>query len=124
MTEVIEAVYENGVLKPLVVTRLKERQHYKLIVQEEPKTPLFEESGVDPDFLAELERRTTILPDGRKIVRLENILARYIPPGEEGERLVAEALADVRREQKALFEAKLDKYYPLNGVEEEIPADK
>lgn len=121
MPAVIEAVYENGVFKPLIAPNLKEHQRYRLILSDTAPGQPEPVINIDPEFAAEIERRTTILPDGRKLVRLENILSRYLPPGEEGEDLVAEALAEVRREQKALFEAKLDKYYPL---EKDTPADK
>ena len=34
MTTVIEAVYENGVLKPLVEADFKEQHHYKVLLEE------------------------------------------------------------------------------------------
>jgi predicted DNA-binding antitoxin AbrB/MazE fold protein len=34
MPTVIDAVYENGVLKPLVMTDLKEHQRYRLVLEE------------------------------------------------------------------------------------------
>lgn len=121
MPAVIEAIYENGVFKPLVVPNLKESQHYRLILSDNVTEQSESEMNIDPEFAAEVERRTTILPDGRKIVRFENFLAPYLPSGEEDEDWVANAFAEMRREQKALFEAKLDKYYP---IEKDTPADK
>lgn len=125
MPAVIEAVYENGVFKPLISPNLKERQSYRLILSDnEPEQSASEinpEIKIDPEFAAEIERRTTILPDGKKIVRFENFLAHYLPSGDEDEDWVAIAFAEMRREQKALFEAKLDKYYP---IEKDATADK
>ena len=34
MATTVEAIYENGVLKPLTPTKLKERQRYKLTLEE------------------------------------------------------------------------------------------
>ncbi|MGH9842266.1 MAG: antitoxin family protein [Blastocatellia bacterium] len=113
MTTIIEAVYDNGVLKPLVAAGLKEQQRYRLIVQEE-RTPVpADELGVDPEFLAELERRTTILPDGRSIIRLGGIWedrSLEIPNDRDP---VREAIDELRREQAAHFEAELDEFFPL-----------
>ena len=53
---------------------------------------------IDSEFAAEIERRTTILPDGRKIVRLGDILSRHLTPDEEGKDWVAKTLAELRRE--------------------------
>jgi len=111
MTTVIEAVYEDGVLKPLAPSDLKEQQRYRLILQEiAPAEP-----DMDPELAAELERRTTILPDGRKIVNMDGILAPYlqINADDEGDP-VAEALEELRREREKHFEEELDEFFPLS----------
>jgi Protein of unknown function DUF104 len=72
MTTIIEAVYEHGVLKPLDTSGLKEHQHYRIIL-EELRVP---DPPADPALAAELARRTTILPDGRRIVRLMGLFDR------------------------------------------------
>lgn len=113
MTTVIEAIYENGILRPLAATRLKEQQRYTLIVQEKPKTFSFEEPDADPEFLAEIERRTTILPDGRKVVKWEGIFAKYLEAIPNGEEVLAKTMEEVRRERNAHFEAELDEFFPL-----------
>jgi predicted DNA-binding antitoxin AbrB/MazE fold protein len=51
MTTLIEAIYENGVLKPLVEAGFKEHQRYKVIF-EEPATE--SEAGSNGDAGAEM----------------------------------------------------------------------
>jgi predicted DNA-binding antitoxin AbrB/MazE fold protein len=111
MTIVTEAVFENGVLRPLVkadfnengvlrllgASALKENQRYHLILRE-ALPPLPPEAGDgDPDFAAELERRTTVLPDGRKIIRLAGLFQADLSGIPEDQDPVAEALAELRR---------------------------
>lgn len=93
MTTIIEAVYEHGVLKPLDTSGLKEHQHYRVILEElhVPDPP------ADPVLAAELARRTTILPDGRRIVRLMGLFDRG-EPGPSYEEIES-TLDEYRREQ-------------------------
>jgi len=111
MTTVIEAIYENGVLKPLIASGLKEQQRYRAILQEVAPAP--ENLEIDPELAAEIERRTTILPDGRKLIDLENIMARHFPAWVDVGALIEESIAEVRRERQAHFEAELDEFFPL-----------
>ena len=101
---IIEAVYENGVLKPLAAAALEEHQRYRLIVQEAVPLAQADELEVDPEFAAELERRTTVLPDGRRVIRLEGIWAKYLPDAPDDEDPIAEALAELRRERAKHFD--------------------
>jgi len=93
MTTITEAVYEHGVLKLADGQGLKEHQRYRVILEEiaEPKPPS------DPVLAAELARRTTILPDGRRIVRLMGLFDRG-DPGPSYEEIEA-TLDESRREQ-------------------------
>jgi predicted DNA-binding antitoxin AbrB/MazE fold protein len=93
MTTIIEAIYEHGVLKPQDTSGLKEQHRYRVILQEivEPEPP------ADPELAAELERRTTILPDGRRIVRLMGLFDRG-EPGPSYEEIES-ALDEYRQEQ-------------------------
>lgn len=108
MTTVIEAVYEGGVLRPLVAHDLREQQRYHLIV-EEVRQPA---AAADPVLAAELERRTTVLPDGRRIVRLGGSFADQSPEGPDDVDLVADALDAVRKERAARLEAELEEDFP------------
>jgi predicted DNA-binding antitoxin AbrB/MazE fold protein len=105
MTTVIEAVYEDGVFKPLAAVDLKEQGHYRLILQE--VTP--EASELDQELEAELARRTTVLPDGRKIVNMDGVLAPYLRmrADEEADR-VAETLEELRRDRARRFDEEAD----------------
>ena len=49
MTKEVEAVYENGVLRPLEPLPLAEHQHVRVLVAEMPGDPLA--SMLDQDFL-------------------------------------------------------------------------
>src|SRR5205823_2599807 len=105
---IIEAMYADGVLKPLVAADLKEQQRYRLFLEEiKPLEPV-----ADPEMVAEIERRTTVLPDGRKIVRLGGIWADYLPAIPKGADPVKEALEEMRRERASYLEAELDELYP------------
>ncbi|MFL5804202.1 MAG: antitoxin family protein [Roseiflexaceae bacterium] len=93
MTKIVEAIYEHGTLKLENTSGLKEHQRYRVIVEEisEPQPP------ADPALAAELARRTTILPDGRRIVRLMGLFDRG-EPGPSYEEIEA-ALDESRQEQ-------------------------
>jgi len=104
MSTVIEAVYENGVLKPLVGDGFKEQQHYQLIVSESAPKHWADDLILDPDLAAEIERRTTILPDGRKIIQLEELFQADLSGVPEDEDPVKQAIGDLRKAQEAFFE--------------------
>ncbi len=93
MTKIIEAVYEQGALRIEDTSGLKEHQRYRVIVEEitEPPAPS------DPALAAEIARRTTVLPDGRRIVRLMGLFDRG-DPGPSYEEIEF-ALEEFRQEQ-------------------------
>ena len=73
MTKQVEAVYENGMLRPLEPLPLAEHQHVKITVSEIADDPLA--SMIDYDFL---ER-----------ARKEVAVAKHIPTLEEVQRITA-----------------------------------
>ena len=73
MSSIIDAIYEDGVLKPLSDSDLKEHQKYRLILREINTSGDTLPAAFDPELAAEIERRTKILPDGRKIIRLSGL---------------------------------------------------
>lgn len=109
MSTIIEAVYEDGVLKPLAAADLKEQHRYRLILQEVTA----EEAEMEPELKAELERRTTILPDGRKVVDMDGVFAPYLQlaANEEADP-VAEALKELRRERAEHLAEEIDEFFP------------
>lgn len=109
MATIIEAIYENGVLKPRDASGLKEHQRYRLVLEEIP------EAALDPLLAEEIERRTTILPDGRKIVRLGGILARFASNIPQDEDPVADALDELRRERAANSEEEMNEFFPRDA---------
>ncbi len=120
MTTVIEAVYENGVLKPLVEAGFKEHHRYKVIFEELAAEdlappPLLDKAGLDPELAAEIERRTTVLPDGRKIIRLAGLFQADLSGIPDDQDPVAEALAELRLERDRHF----DEEWPVPGKEAE-----
>ena len=115
MTTVIEAVYENGVFKPLAVNGFKEHHHYRLFCEEAPSPEWLPESvRHDSALLAEVERRTTILPDGRRIIRIAGLFQADLSNVPDDQDPVAEALADMRRERARRF----DERWPVLPTEE------
>lgn len=115
MSEVIEAVYEDGVLKPLIATGLKEQQRYRVVLQEVAPEPA--DLALDPASAAIIASRTTVLADGRELVNLENIMTHHFPAWIDVGAVLAEALDEVRRERQAHFEAELDEFFPLDENE-------
>lgn len=111
MTTVIEAIYENGVLKPLIASGLKEQQRYRAILQEVAPAP--ENLEIDPDLAAEIERRTVILPDGRRGVRFVGALASCLEDFPDDFDPVTEALEDLKRERERHFQEEMDEFFPL-----------
>jgi len=109
MTTITEAVYEHGVLKLADGQGLKEHQRYRVILEEiaEPRPPS------DPVLAAELARRTTILPDGRRIVRLMGLFEGRMSNIPDSEDPVADALDELRRERTAHMDAELDEFFPV-----------
>jgi predicted DNA-binding antitoxin AbrB/MazE fold protein len=75
MVKIIEAVYENGVLKPVDASGLTEQRRYRLTLEELPAP----ESSPAPEVAAELARRTTLLPDGRRVFHLLGLFDRGDP---------------------------------------------
>ena len=108
MTTIIEAIYEQGVLKPQDSSGLKEHHRYRVILQEIVEA----EPPTDPVLAAELERRTTILPNGRKIIRLGGLFESWMPALPDDEDPIADAIKELRREREAHYEAELDPFFP------------
>ena len=88
-----EAVYEHGVLKPFGDQQLKE-QHYRITVEEISKADVL----IDPEIVAEIERRTTVLADGRRVINLLGLFD-HGDPGPTFEDIEA-TLDDARQEQQ------------------------
>jgi predicted DNA-binding antitoxin AbrB/MazE fold protein len=105
MTTIIEATYENGVLKPQDTSGLKEHQRYRLVLEEIP------EAALDHSLSAEIARRTTIT-DGRRIVRLSGILAAVAAGIPKDEDPIADALDELRRERAAKSEEEMNEFFP------------
>ena len=107
MTKIVEAVYEQGALKLDDTSGLKERRRYRVIVEEivESQPP------DDPALAAELARRTTILPDGRRLIRLAGLFEGRLPNIPDSEDPVADTLNDLRRERAAHFDAEQDEFF-------------
>ena len=104
MQTVIDAIYENGVFKPLAPLDVQENQQYRLILEKTIPSSLPETFIKDPSLAAEIERRTTILPDGRKIVRLPGLFSAKLSASPNNEDPVADTLAEMRRERAHHFD--------------------
>lgn len=112
MMNVIEVIYEDGVLKPLATSELKDHQRYRVFIEEIQEE--MEES--DLEFEAELDRRTTILPDGRKVLRLGGIFSGHLDHIPVDEDPIADVLAELQRERAQHSQKDLDEYFPYPGT--------
>ena len=101
---VIDAIYENGVFKPLMPLDALEHHRYRLILEQAAPCPSLDDLITDPALAAEIERRTTILPDGRRLVRLSGLFSADLSNVPDDEDPVAEALAELRRERAKHFD--------------------
>ena len=104
MPTVIDAIYENGVFKPLTPLDVQEHCHYRLILESAAPRPSLDELIIDPALAAEIERRTTILPDGRRLVRLSGLFSADLSNIPDDEDPVADTLAELRRERAKHFD--------------------
>ena len=104
MPTVIDAIYENGVFKPLTPLDAQEHRHYRLILEQAAPRPSLDALITDPALAAEIERRTTILPDGRKLIRLSGLFSADLSNVPDNEDPVREALDELRRERARHFD--------------------
>jgi predicted DNA-binding antitoxin AbrB/MazE fold protein len=115
MSNVIEAVYEDGVLKPSQANGLKEHQRYRLTYEETQPTSWAQEVRDNPELMTEIGHRVTILPDGRRVIRFTGALAACLADFPDDIDPVAEALAELRRERERHFQEELDELFPLEN---------
>lgn len=94
MATMFDAVYEHGVLKPLGDPQLTDQQHYRITLEAISKPDV----SIDPKLPAEIERRTTVLPDGRQIISLLGLFDHGDPGPTFDE--IEVALDDYRQEQQ------------------------
>lgn len=104
MQTIIDAIYENGVFKPITPLDVQEHRHYRLILEHAVPRPALDDIVTDPALAAEIERRTTILPDGRRLIRLSGLFSADLSNVPDDEDPVREALEELRRERAQHFD--------------------
>ncbi len=112
---VIDAIYENGVFKPLIPVDVQEHRHYRLILEPTAPRPALDNLVTDPALAAEIKRRTTILPDGRQLIRVGGLFSADLSNISDDEDPVRNALEDLRRERAQHF----DEQWPAPKATEE-----
>jgi predicted DNA-binding antitoxin AbrB/MazE fold protein len=78
MTKQIEAVYENGVLRPLEPLALEEHQHVTVMITEARATA--ERSHMDQDYLASVKAEVASLPRIPTLEEIHKITAKDTRP--------------------------------------------
>jgi hypothetical protein len=123
MIKIIEAVYENGVLKPVDASGLTEQRRYRLTLEELPAlgTTPAPEPPLAPDVAAELARRTTLLPDGRLIVRIGGLFEQAFGDIPDDADPIADALQALRRERANALEQDLAGFLGEEPDIDELP---
>ena len=105
-----EAVFEDGVLKPLLLQGFKEHQRYQLNWQEVEISRASVDTAAVP---ARLAHRVDVLPDGRRVIRFEGALTARAEEWPEDFDPVGTALTELRQEQARLRAAAWAEAYPL-----------
>ena len=100
---VMKLVFENGVFRPVSVIGLKEHQQYEAVLREIGPDEQAEFS-VDPALAAELERRTSVLPDGGTAIRLGGLFETLSAPAPDAADEWERALAELRQERERHFD--------------------
>jgi predicted DNA-binding antitoxin AbrB/MazE fold protein len=86
MSRTINAVYENGVLRPLSPLALAENQIVSIVVSDAPAMP--QRSHLDVNYLERLRERTKDLPPPPGIEEVRRIMAKI--PGSLSDDIAAE----------------------------------
>ena len=86
MTKQVEAVYENGVLRPLEPLPLAENQHVKVTISEASDDPL--SSLIDHDFMERVKREVAAMQYIPTHEEVRQITAK--DPGSWAEAIIAE----------------------------------
>ncbi len=110
---VTEAVFENGVLKPLLAQGFKEHQHYQLSWQEAGTATRNAGSVDEAAVPAHLAHRVDVLPDGRRVIRFSGARVASLEDWPEDYDPITVALKEIREEQNRLWEEEWDEFYPV-----------
>lgn len=110
-----EAIFENGVLKPLGTADFKEQQRYRLSWEEAEPANGDAGNGDElrlPDHLA---HRLDVLPDGRRVIRFSGARAASLDDWPDDFDPIATALEEIRQEQNRLREEEWDEFFPTES---------
>ena len=103
-----EAIFENGVLKPVGTADFKEQQRYCLS-WEEPEPA---HGGAELRLPTHLAHRLDVLPDGRRVIRFSGARVAGQDDWPDDFDPIATALAEIRQEQERLRAEEWDEFFP------------
>jgi hypothetical protein len=106
-----EAIFENGVLKPVGEVDFEEHKRYRLRWEEmEPANG--GAAGNELRLPAHLAHRLDVLPDGRRVIRFSGARAACLDDWPDDYDPIANALEEIRQEQNRLREEEWDEFFP------------
>ena len=110
---VTEAVFENGVLKPVAAEGFKEHQHYRLTWEEAEPPNGNTANGNELVLPAHLAHRLDVLPDGRRVIRFSGARLVSLDDWPDDFDPITVALEEIQQEQNRLREEEWDEFYPV-----------
>jgi hypothetical protein len=108
-----EAIFEDGVLKPVGAVDFKEHQRYRLSWEEVEPTNGGAGAANELRLPAHLAHRLDVLPDGRRVIRFSGARASCLADWPDDFDPIGAALSEIRQEQTRLREEEWDEFFPL-----------
>ncbi len=107
-----EAIFEDGVLKPMGAAGFKEHQRYRLSWEEAEPAADGAVAANELRLPVHLAHRLDVLPDGRRVIRFSGARAACPDDWPDDFDPIATALEEIKQEQNRLREEEWDEFFP------------